>query len=386
MTGGGSGGHITPILAVAKELKRQHSDVHVTYIGQQGDGFGSIVAEHDTIDSVETVQAGKLRRYHGQGITQLLDIRTVILNLRDGCRTVIGIVQAWRILGKIKPDVVFCKGGFVGVPVGLAAAARRIPYVTHDSDAIPGLANRLIAPWAAAHAVALDAGLYPYPVDKTSSVGVPVSDAYQPVSPKEQAAYRAQVGLEKYDQILLITGGGLGARRVNDAMLKTAPKLLEAFPKLCIVHTAGQKNEVSVSASYTKLLDSDSRQRVIVRDFLTNLYAYTGAADVVIARGGATNLAELSLQRKPCIIVPNPLLTGGHQLKNAQAYTQKDAIIVIKETELQAADIIYSQVVTLLQTPRRRQELGRNLAQFARPHATTDLAALLWKVGIKHGT
>lgn len=171
MTGGGSGGHITPILAVAHELKKLAPDTHIIYIGQQGDTFGTVVAEHELIDEVHTIAAGKFRRYHSEGLKQLLDLKTMWLNLRDGFRVVKGLVQSYRLLGDLKPDMVFCKGGFVGVPVGLSAALRHIPYVTHDSDAIPGLANRVIAKWAALHAVALDPSLYPYPVERTVNVG-----------------------------------------------------------------------------------------------------------------------------------------------------------------------------------------------------------------------
>ncbi|HPR09034.1 UDP-N-acetylglucosamine--N-acetylmuramyl-(pentapeptide) pyrophosphoryl-undecaprenol N-acetylglucosamine transferase [Candidatus Saccharibacteria bacterium] len=383
MTGGGSGGHITPILAVAHEIKQYHNDVQITYIGQAGDRFGSMVAEQPIIDEVQTVQAGKFRRYHGQGIAQLLDVHTIGLNLRDAFKALIGIWQAWRILGKIKPDVVFCKGGFVGVPVGLAAALRKIPYVTHDSDAIPGLANRIIAKWATKHAVALDAALYPYPRDKTVTVGVPVADTYQQVGAKHQAAYKRLVGLEQYELVLLVTGGGLGAQRLNDALLHISGELLRMFPGLCIVHTAGQKHEVDVSEAYSKNLEAELRKRVIVRDFLPNLYAYSGAADVVIARGGATNLAELALQAKPCIIVPNPLLTGGHQLKNATAYVKNNAIIVVEELDLQKPETLLAQTATLLQDPTRRKVLSQNLAQFARPDATKALATILWKAGGK---
>jgi UDP-N-acetylglucosamine--N-acetylmuramyl-(pentapeptide) pyrophosphoryl-undecaprenol N-acetylglucosamine transferase len=118
MTGGGSGGHITPILAVAHELKQEHPDTEIIYIGQKGDVFGSIVGEHEIVDAMHTVHAGKFRRYHGQGIKQLLDVKTVALNIRDGFRVLWGLVEAYQLLGKVKPDVVFSKGGFIGVPVG----------------------------------------------------------------------------------------------------------------------------------------------------------------------------------------------------------------------------------------------------------------------------
>ena len=161
VTGGGSGGHITPILAVADEIKKAHPDSKIIYIGQKGDTFADIVAENMLIDEVRSVSAGKFRRYNGEGLKQLLDFKTIWLNVRDAFRVIKGFWECNKLLSTIKPDVVFCKGGFVGVPVGLAAARLKIPYLTHDSDAIPGLANRIISRWAAKHAVALDPELYP---------------------------------------------------------------------------------------------------------------------------------------------------------------------------------------------------------------------------------
>src|SRR5665213_2594114 len=164
LTGGGSGGQITPILAIADELKQLQPEARLVYIGQTGDLLGDIPSQHPSIDEVFTVRAGKFRRYHGEGFKQLLDVVTMAKNIRDFFYVIIGFWQSRRLLKQLKPAVIFVKGGFVGVPVGLAAATRQIPFITHDSDPIPGLANRIIARWAVMHAVALPKDIYPYPV------------------------------------------------------------------------------------------------------------------------------------------------------------------------------------------------------------------------------
>ncbi len=381
MTGGGSGGHITPILAVAHDIQQEH-EATITYIGQKGDVFGQMVADSDVIDAFHTVSAGKFRRYHGQGLRQVFDVETLILNIRDAFRTLVGTIQAYRILGRVKPDVIFCKGGFVGVPVGLAAALRGIPYVTHDSDAIPGLANRIISRWATQHAVAMDAELYPYPAEKTLSVGVPVGHGYDEVRNKTKLAYRKQLGLAEFKHMLLVTGGGLGAANINTAMVAVADELLTSVPGLVIVHTVGKNHEENVSNAYTKELSGHLRKRVIVRDYLPDLFRYSAAADVVLARGGATNFAELALQAKPCIIVPNPLLTGGHQVKNAQYYAKKGAIVLLDEETIQTDS---KKVVTTLQRvlidEALQSRLSKNIKALARPDATRELAEVIWNVG-----
>jgi len=382
MTGGGSGGHITPILAVAHELKQLHPDTHIIYIGQRGDVFGKIVAESTLIDETHTVSAGKFRRYHGEGLRQLLDIRTFALNIRDGFRVIAGLWQSYRLLSQLRPDIIFCKGGFVGVPVGLAAAYLHIPYMTHDSDAIPGLANRIIARWAVKHAVALDPSLYAYPVVKTINVGVPVAEQYQLVDAAEQAHLRTEVGLSEYDEVVLVTGGGLGAARLNHAAVRAAPELLRRFPRLAIVHTTGRQHEAVITEAYEASLKSAELRRVHVIGYTTELYKYSGAADVVVARGGATNLAELASQAKACVIVPNPLLTGGHQLKNAIAYEQKGAIISIDENQLRDNhELLLSAVERLLDNPKLRVQLGSKLHTFARDDSASILAAMLFDLG-----
>lgn len=378
MTGGGSGGHITPILAVAHELKAAHSDVVVAYIGQKGDRFGDVVAAHELIDEVYTISAGKFRRYHGEGVRQLFDFRTIGLNIRDLFRVVIGCWQAWRLLGRIRPDVVFCKGGFVGVPVGIAAALRRIPYITHDSDAIPGLANRVIGRWASGHAVALDPSLYPYPQKKTKNVGVPVASTYTTVDDEQKKSARKELGLDGYSQVVLVTGGGLGAARLNRAAVLVATKLLEHYPKLALVHTTGAVHEAAVAEAYDASLSEDARKRVYIIGYTTKLHVYSAAADVVVARGGATNFAELAAQAKPCIIVPNPLLTGGHQLKNAAAYEEKDAVIAIDEVKLTSNhELLLHSLIKVLDDSTLQNELSRHISMFARPDSARTLAQFI---------
>jgi len=290
--------------------------------------------------------------------------------------------QSYRLLSELRPDIIFCKGGFVGVPVGLAAAYLHIPYVTHDSDAIPGLANRIIARWAAKHAVALDPALYPYPHDKTINVGVPVASQYQRVDANEQSRLRTEIGLSQYAEIVLVTGGGLGAARLNHAAVQTAPELLRRFPHLAIVHTTGKQHETVVREAYDACLKPADHSRVYVLGYTTELFKYSGAADVVVARGGATNLAELATQAKACVIVPNPLLTGGHQLKNAIAYEQKNAIVSIDENKLYANhELLLSALERLLDNPKARTELGEQLHTFARNDSAKSLADLLVELG-----
>jgi UDP-N-acetylglucosamine--N-acetylmuramyl-(pentapeptide) pyrophosphoryl-undecaprenol N-acetylglucosamine transferase len=380
LTGGGSGGHITPILAVAHELKRLRPDVQIVYIGQKGDRLGDLPKQSPDIDLVYSVRAGKFRRYHNEGPRQLLDIKTMVKNIRDVGFVVVGFFQSWLLLRRIHPDSLFIKGGFVGVPVGLAAAMHKIPFITHDSDAMPGLANRIIGRWAAVHAVALPQEVYKYPPQKTVTVGVPIHANYQPVTPEIQVKFRREIGLGEYNQVVLITGGGLGARRLNTAAAAIVPGLLKDYTRLAIVHTVGRGNEAVMHQTYEQELSPADLKRVTIEGYLTDLYKYSAASDVIIARAGATNLAEFAVQGKACVIVPNPLLTGGHQLKNAAYLAEHQAIEIVTEQDtLRHNGKLDTVVRNILDSQSLRGTLSQNLSTFAQPNAAARLAELLLK-------
>ena len=378
LTGGGSGGHITPILAVAAELKRLQPKTRLVYIGQRGDKLGDIPAADPNIDEVFTVRAGKFRRYHGEGLRQLLDIPTLLKNIRDVLYVLIGVRQSRALLKKLQPDVIFIKGGFVGVPVGLAAARLHIPYITHDSDAIPGLANRIIARWAAIHAVALPEEIYTYPSNKTVTTGIPVQSDFVPVTAALSKRYRAEINVPEQVKLLFIIGGGLGSQRVNQAVGEAVPHLLAEFKELHVVHVVGRTNEAGMQQLYTGALSPAELRRVQVFGFISDVYHYSGAADIIISRAGATNLAEFALQGKACIIIPSPFLTGGHQLKNAQYLVDQSAAQVIDETDLRTdPNRLAKQVSKLLRDPAQQHELSVHLHKFAKPRATQELAKLI---------
>lgn len=378
LTGAGSGGHITPLIAVAAELKRSRPDSRLIYIGQRGDKLGDIPAGNRDIDEVFMIRAGKLRRYHGEGFKQLLDIPTMIKNIRDAFYVLIGIYQSWRLLRKLRPDVIFIKGGFVGVPVGLAAAKLGIPYVTHDSDALPGLANRIVSRWASRHAVALPPEIYKYPADKTVMTGIPLQAEFTPVSAEIKQKYRTKLQLPAKAKVLFIIGGGLGAQRINQAVASAVPHLLREFKDLHVIHGAGRANKADMESVYAKKLSTAEQGRLEVRGYINDVYLYSGAADIILTRAGATNLAEFSLQGKACIVVPSPFLAGGHQLKNAEYLEEQGAAVVLKESDLTAdPNRLARQASRLLDDAAKRRELGLKLSKFAKPKATRDLARLI---------
>lgn len=373
LTGGGTGGHITPILAVAHQLKRQDPSVRTVYIGERHGKFKELTASHEAIDKTYEIWAGKFRRYHGESwLKRLLDVQTNFLNIRDLFYFAIGAVQSWFLLKKLKPSVVFLKGGFVGVPVGLAAASQKVPFVTHDSDALPGLANRIVSRWTRTHAVALNPDTYRYAKTKTVQVGVLVEPHFKPVTATEQQRMKEELNIPATATLLLVTGGSSGASNVNQAIKQVAPRLLENYQDLYVIHQAG-KGKAGIYDSYT-------HPRLTVVEFMRPMYVYTGAADIVVARASGNTLAELGTQAKAVIAVPNPLLTGGHQLKNAEALQAVDAALIVPETAKGTnAEALQNAIKDLLDHPTRRHELAQNLHRVTLTNAAEKLADLLLK-------
>ncbi len=350
----------------------------MVYVGQHGDRLSEIVRNQDSIDELHAILAGKFRRYHGRGvIDHLLDVKTMLFNLRDVFFVGVGFLQSLYLLLRLRPAAIFIKGGYVGVPVGLAAALLRVPIVTHDSDAMPGLANRIVSRWAARHAVGMPKEFYAYNPKKTAYVGVPVNTHFRPAGPALQAQYRAELDLPKDALVLLVTGGSLGAQRLNEAIRHNAEDMLRTLPKLHLVLITGRRHEPNELAYYHKLPQA-LQSRVHIRGYVSDLYRYTGAADLIVTRAGATTIAELSLQRKPCIVVPNPELTGGHQLKNAEELAADSLVEVVHEDAIKKEPtILAAKIVALLRSPANRQQLASRLATIAKPKAATELAQLI---------
>lgn len=376
LTGGGSGGHITPILAVAAELKKQLPDTRLVYIGQRGDRLSDIPAADPSIDAVYSVSAGKFRRYKSDGIKQIFDLKTQALNVRDLFRILAGIWQSFWLLRRLRPELIFTRGGFVSVPVAVAGRLSGIPYITHDSDALPSLANRLIASGARLHAVALPAHTYPYPQDKIVVTGVPVSQKYQPVTAANQAAAREKLEIARDARVLLVTGGGNGAAALNHHIVTASKELFTAVPALFILHVAGRDLADTTAADYDNLLTAEQRQKVRVVGFTTDLHLYSEAADVVVARGGATNLAEFAIQGKACLIIPSPQLHWN--VVNARVLAEQGAVEMLSEKKVaEQGGALVDVLSALLNNADARQKLAANITQFGQPTAAKNLADVL---------
>ena len=340
----------------------------------KGEKLEGLQARYQVFDEVCAVPAGKFRRYHGQSLlAHLIDVKTLFLNGRDFFRVLRGIYSAKSQLKRIKPDVVFSKGGYVAVPVGIAAHQLGVPIITHDSDAVPGLANRIIGRWADIHAVGQPGENYDYPKASLRFTGIPVDERIKPVSKALQKDFKAELGLPADSLALLVSGGGLGSGRLNDLVTAAAPQLLKDNPELCILLVAGQQHLETIQEHYAKIPEAQNRVRVM--GFSPDFYKYSGAADLIITRAGATSLAEFAIQGKACVVLPAGQLAGGHQLANVKPLKAAGAVEVLDDGV--QPDKLLSLLNGLLQNTQGREALGAKLSAYGRPDAAKDLAGII---------
>lgn len=320
--------------------------------------FSHIAQGSNLFDELHFVSAGKLRRYHNESlIRRVTDIKTIFFNIRDVIRLSRGVFQAVWLLRRLKADAVLLKGGYVCVPVAIGAKLSGVPMMTHDSDALPGLSNRISARFAKYHATAMPARYYPYPEKSVRTVGLPVEAEYREYSNQEQKNLKQKFVIPIDAEVLLITGGSNGARRLNAWCIAILPELLQMHPRLYVLHLYGKGNEGQYKDLSPVMLD-----RIISTGFTDELFNYSAIADVIVTRAGATTIAEFASQAKACIIVPNPDLTGGHQLKNAQVLEDLDCAVVIQERALKKSQTeLIDAITSLLIDENRRQQLGQNL-------------------------
>lgn len=379
--GGGSGGHVTPVVAVLRELKsaKPNGELRFWCDNKFLPQARGIMNQFDESIQVEPILSGKLRRYNNLPLwRQLLRPVSIVLpNIRDGFLVLCGFIQSAIKLWVWRPDVIFTKGGYVCLPVGLAARMLGIPLVIHDSDAHPGLTNRVLAKWATSIATGAPLKYYSYPTDISRYVGIPIREGFRKYSDAERRIIKAKLGFSSDIPLTVITGGGLGAKRINDAVISQARSLIE-FTSVMLISGKEQYDEL-------RALAPQGAQRFDLRDFVSSgMEDVLGAADVVVTRAGATTMLELAALAKPTIVIPNGFLTGGHQLKNAEAYAENKSIEVIDDQELNDDHTIITTVLRkLLNNPARLNQMGKLLHEFAKPDAAKDVAAMILRAAKK---
>lgn len=305
LTGGGTAGHVTPNIALIPALQKEGYDIH--YIGSYNGIEKNLLEDLDI--PYYGISSGKLRRY--------FDIK----NFQDPFRVIKGYTQASKLLKKLKPDVVFSKGGFVTVPVVLAAKRRGIPTILHESDITPGLANKICIPCANKICANFPETLGHLPGNKAVLTGTPIRKELFNGDEKRGLEF---TGLNDSKPIILVIGGSLGSAAINEAVRKALPELLKKYQ---VIHLCGK------GKLYESLIGTPGYvQYEYIQDELCDLLSLSSA---VISRAGANVICELAALHKPNILIPLPAASSrGDQILNAESFRKQGFSHVIREEDL----------------------------------------------------
>ncbi len=356
LIGGGSGGHVFPLMAVAEALKAQDPDIELIFFGD-GRFFGEIPHK--------TIIAGKFRRY----LSPLI--------IWDLIKMVLGFFQALWLMLRYMPDAIFTKGGHAALMPAIVAKLYAIPVYTHESDSVPGLANKIIGKLADIVFVSFESAMNYFKSGKSVLVGNPVRPELLKGSKEEGLA---QFNLRADKKTILIAGGSQGAKRINDAILEALTELVQYFQiihqcgdsQLGVVKGAADQYIKEGGTTYGPMISANYRLYPFFNlQEMSNAYA---AADIIISRGGASNLFEIAAIGKPAIIIPITNSAGDHQRQNAAEF-QKYGAVVIEEANI-TPHIIINQIQELL-IPDKYADISAKIKTFAKPDAAKNIATVL---------
>lgn len=363
LTGGGTGGHLFPLAAVAKELKKiLGSEAELLYVGTGGN------LEKSAMDA-ESIKAkyilsGKKRRYFS------------LKNFIDPFKILIGIIQSLWILLWYLPDAVFAKGSYVSVPVVFTAWLYHIPVLIHESDAVPGMANQLMAKFSKRVAISYPhAGEY-FGKKETALTGNPIR---LEIIQGNADTLRKKFEFTESKPVVLILGGSQGSQIINGAVIKILPKLL---PRAQVVHQTGEKNYEEVvhkAAEYGIKAGRDGYMplKFLEISMLKDAYA---AANLVISRAGANTISEIAANGKPAILIPLESAANDHQAMNAYELAKIGGALVLEEMNL-GENILLQKIFKLLDDKELSRSMSEKIKAFYHPEAAKKLAEGLIELG-----
>ncbi|WP_418510933.1 undecaprenyldiphospho-muramoylpentapeptide beta-N-acetylglucosaminyltransferase [Corallibacter sp.] len=347
LSGGGTGGHIYPAIAIANELKSRFPDAKFLFVGAK-----------DKMEMEKVPQAGyQIEGLWISGIQRELTLK----NLSFPFKLVSSLLRARKIVNYFKPDIAIGTGGFASGPLLQIATTKKIPSLIQEQNSYPGITNKLLSKKANKICVAYDGLERFFPENKIVKTGNPVRQDLLDVDTKREEAIKA-FSLKSDKKTLLVLGGSLGARQINK-LIKKELDFIQTH-NMQVIWQCGK-------LYYDKYKIYNNTKDVQVHAFINNMdYAYA-AADVIISRAGAISVSELCIVGKPVIFIPSPNVAEDHQTKNALSVVEKQAGIMIKEADLEVD--FQNKFSQLMASPEKQAELSKNIKSLALVNATKEI-------------
>lgn len=350
ISGGGTGGHIFPAIAIANSFRERYPSAQILFVGAQG-----------RMEMTRVPDAGyKIIGLWISGLQRKLTFS----NLLFPVKVIVSYMRAAMIIRRYKPHVVIGTGGYASGPIMMAATRSGVPAIIQEQNSFAGLANKQVADKASKVCVAYDGMEKYFPKDKIVLTGNPVRKDIISVSEKRTRGLN-HFGFENGTKTVLIIGGSLGARSINESILHNIEKLIDAGVQ--VIWQTGKGYYETYRASLVKY----DLKKIRIQDFLKEMDLAYAAADVVISRSGALAVSELCIAGKPTILVPSPNVAEDHQTKNAMALVDKDAALLVADKDAKVK--LVDEALKLLFDENLASKLRTNILKLARPGATEDI-------------
>ena len=348
MTCGGTGGHINPAIAIANTIKENIPDAEILFVGTKKGQEGRLVP-HEGYE-IKFVKSEGIRRSLSPA-----NIKAIIMSQ-------ISPFLAKKIIKDFKPDVVIGTGGYACWPILRAAAMMKVPCAVHESNAIPGMAVKMLQKSVDKIFINFERTAdFLTRKDKVQQVGNPLRTAFENM---DKNAARAQMGIGENEHFVLSYGGSGGAEYLNQVVAEMMSKYLGENKNVRLLHATGARNYAESLERY-KALGADKFENAELAEYIYDMHTKMAAADVVICRAGAMTVSELSMMGKAAIIIPSPNVVDNHQYKNAKVLADANAAILVEEKNV-TADSLWLELDSLLGNVEKKNMLEKNIKQFAR--------------------
>lgn len=350
ISGGGTGGHIFPAIAIANTFRERYPNAEILFVGALG-----------RMEMTRVPEAGyKIIGLWISGLQRSLKFS----NLMFPVKLITSYFKAKAIVKDFEPHAVIGTGGYASGPIMLAATSKRIPCLIQEQNSFAGLTNKQVANKVSTVCVAYEGMEKYFPKDKVVLTGNPVRKDILVIDSKKSKAL-AQFGLESGKKTLLIIGGSLGAKTINESILSGIEKLIDA--QIQVIWQTGK----GYYSDYQAQLRKYDLKKIKVFDFVKEMDLAYAAADVVISRSGAIAVSELCIAKKPSILVPSPNVAEDHQTKNAMSLVNKNAAFLVADKN--ARETLVDEALKLLFDGQRAAVLSENISKLAKPNATNEI-------------
>lgn len=367
LTGGGTGGHIYPAMAVAEVLKQQSDIEDILYIGAKGHSEERLAKEAE-LRFIGLSVSGLPRKISSKLLSWPIEFLSAVM-------------QARAILQEFKPTVVLGTGGYASAAPLVAALSLKIPIAIHEPDAYPGIANKMIAPWSNLASLGMEKAADRINSNKGKIVvnGNPVRQGF--VQRRSRQSACVVLGLNPEYRTILITGGSQGAQAINNTIANCLKDLLSLDPPVQIIHQVGEKN----LQEYKESLDKSIRDepRYYLRAYFEDLSLPLACADIAIVRAGAMTIAELSVMGVPAIFIPYPYAAANHQFHNAKYLESKGAALLIPQANLNS-QLLMEKLTAILSNPHTLADMSKSMLNHGKPQAAHDLTMQILELSTKY--